>query len=91
MTMARYATRPIEVDAVRFDGTREDAAAIVRTHAYVMWVGGTPAAPTIVVQGPTGDYEATAGDWIVTLGPRPIVLGEDEFNEIFDATGKDGG
>jgi hypothetical protein len=91
MTMARYATRPIEVEAVRFDGTREDAAAIVRAHAYVMWIGGTAAAPTVVVQGPTGDYEATAGDWIVTLGPRPIVLGEDEFNEIFEAADEDGG
>jgi hypothetical protein len=91
MTMARYATRSIEVEAVRFDGTREDAGSIVRAHAYVMWIGGTPAAPTVVVQGPTGDYEATAGDWIVTLGPRPIVLGEDEFNEIFEVTGKDGG
>lgn len=54
--MARYRKKPIEIDAVHYDGTVE--AANRRAHATKPELG-------IVIHTLEGDMTASVGDWII--------------------------
>lgn len=62
MTAARYRHRPVEVDAIRWDGT------IGCAEALMQWSSGTVAAQpsgSLSIQTLNGTVHAAVGEWVV--------------------------
>lgn len=86
--MARYRRKPIEVEAVQFDGSRESAERIIKGHGYVMQIveDDGPLAIAVNTGVSTGLAYVLAGEWIVTERPsaRYRIYGDREFAQLFE-------
>lgn len=87
----RYRRKPIEVEAVQFDGSRECADRITQPHGYVMWIveddGPDDGPLTIGINaGTSGVAYALASDWIVREAPVAgyRVYDAADFAELFE-------
>lgn len=63
MTVVRFRSKPVEIDAVQFDGTYEQAVEIVRWSENAISAANGDA--TLAIETLEGTMVAQPGDWIV--------------------------
>lgn len=70
--MARYRKRPVEIDAVYFDGTHASVIGVMHfvdagrgTTEIKIHTNSNPARSHITIPTLEGDMRANAGDWII--------------------------
>jgi hypothetical protein len=88
VSIARYIANPVEVEAVRFDGTEESVAEFAR-HSYA--IGNIEKGSDgenilhLIVKG--GPVVVRVGDWVVRLGVSTgffQVHGPDDFARLYN-------
>lgn len=89
--MAKYLSKPVEVEAVQWDGSREQGEAIVRPHGYVMQLVKDCSTGELVIEcsAPAGLLTGRAGDWFLqtheVAGVYPCL--DAVFAKMFEPTG----
>lgn len=86
--IVRYRFRPVEVDAIHYDGSVSAVAALTELVAALFGetASVTASGDAVVIDAPAGSRSVAVGDWVVHHGGgRLATYADRRFGDLFDA------